>query len=469
MGARSIAHSPEGARERLCRFFLGAYYPALIAVIIFLGYLFSIEVFTFLPVAGLAAAGAILTGSARPFIIFATAFLFQMSPEHSPGFQSGFSDYYFTEWRLPLLILSFGFVAAGVVTLIVKKGLYRGISFKKIPLLAPAIGLSFAFLLNGAFSSGWSAAGLGFGACQVLIYLILFLFFFLALRGECAEELAKYFAYVSAVVALLLLAEIALPYIRLGGIPEKEQMLLGWGIWNTAGVSITVLIPMCFLGAVRSERFSWCYFAVAIAALIGAVMTQSRNALLIGALVFAVCVLVCCFVGRYKKAYRVICAAGAVCVLVGAVVLGDRLSELLSSFFADNGRYTLWQIGIDNFLKAPLFGVGFYSFVSDTFTSTTFLPDMAHCTPIEILSAMGAFGIAAYLVYRVFSLMPLFRRPDTTKLMLALSIIAMLLGGLLDNFVFYFLPALHYSVALAILQLCENDDVKECAKPSGKE
>lgn len=452
MGVFSEIVSPE-RREKLSAFFLGPYYPILQAIIIFVGHAFAFETFSFPSVALLASAGALVTGSAKPFIMFAAAFLFQLSPQHSPGYQSGFSDYYFTEWRLPIAIISFLLVGVGVAFLVVKGRLYKEITFKKMPLLLPALGLGAAFLLNGAFSSGWSFADVGFGACQVLIYVALYVFFYASLRRENLSELVRYFAYVSSVITLLLFAEIILPYIRHMGIPAKEEMVFGWGIWNTAGACINALVPMCFLGFIKSERFCWYYLSVGVLGFVGAALTQSRNALLIGAVLFAVCMLVLCFKGRYKKAFRITLVVGALCIFAGALVLRDKVGELMGIFFADNGRFTLWQIGIENFLEAPLFGKGFYSFTSETFVSSAFLPDMAHNTVIQILSAMGIFGLAAYLCYRVLSLMPLIRKPDSTKLLLTLSMSAMLLGGLLDNFVFYFLSPLHYTVALVILQL----------------
>lgn len=452
----------DSTNEALLKFFSGLYYPPVMAVIIFLGHLLSIEVFTFIPVALLTAVGMIVANSIKPLMIFAVAFLFQMAKEHSPGYQSGFSDYYFTEWRLPLVIIAFCFVAVGMGVYFIRNRLYRGISFGKIPLLAPALALSAAFLLNGAFSDGWSAANPGFGGCQVLMYLFLFLFLYQALRHESAEDTAAYFAYVSAVTAMLLVSEVALVYLRCyidsGSLPAKEEIVFGWGIWNTAGVSLTVLIPMCFLGVIKSRRFSWLYFAAAALTLAGAALTQSRNALLVGLLIFAVCAVSCCFVSRYKNTFTILCAGGVMCLLIANVIFEDKLAELLPLLFADNGRFELWQIGIDNFRDAPIFGKGFYSFTSETFVSTAFLPDMAHCTPIEILSAMGIFGILAYGVYRVFSLLPLFRRPNSTKLMLALSMLALLIGGLVDNFVFYFMTVIHYSFALALLQCCGADD-----------
>jgi O-antigen ligase len=210
---------------------------------------------------------------------------------------------------------------------------------------------------------------------------------------------------------------------------------------------------MCFLGVMKS-RFSWVYFSVATLAYIAAVMTLSRNALLVGGIAYCACAVASCFIGRYKKVYRIIVSVGAFAVAVGAILLWDRIAVLLSDFlergFSDNGRYELWKTGIDNFLISPLFGTGFFQYVSDTFVSATFVPKLAHQTFIQLLSCMGIFGLAAYFYYRVASLIPFVKRPNVDKSMLLASVAVMLSMSLIDNFIFRFLHVIHYSIALAI-------------------
>ena len=77
-------------------------------------------------------------------------------------------------------------------------------------------------------------------------------------------------------------------------------------------------------------------------------------------------------------------------------------------------------------------------------------PAMAHNTILEIMSALGIFGIAAYSLYRIASLIPLFKRPTTKKTMLYLGIIVILLSSMLDNFVFDIYPMFYSVIALSI-------------------
>ena len=120
----------------------------------------------------------------------------------------------------------------------------------------------------------------------------------------------------------------------------------------------------------------------------------------------------------------------------------------MSRGFSDNGRFELWAQGIEGFLFAPIFGQGFFTSVSD---SADFLPTMVHQTFIQILSAMGIFGLLAYLYYRVSSVLPLFKRPSIEGTMLALSVGVLLGESLLDNFIFYFIPIILYSLLMAVI------------------
>ena len=77
-------------------------------------------------------------------------------------------------------------------------------------------------------------------------------------------------------------------------------------------------------------------------------------------------------------------------------------------------------------------------------------PIMAHNTFFELLGAMGIFGLVAYSVYRISSLKPFLNRPTVEKTMLGLSMLTIILGSLIDNFVFYCHQMLYYPVAAAL-------------------
>ena len=445
----------EGLLSRLESFFMGRVYPAIVCLLVLVGHVFGIELWLSIPNVLLLALALYVSRSVRPFIVFACTFIFSVSVQNGPGTPS-YSDYYFTGYRLPIVIILFVIIFGSMAFFAVKNKIFRGISLTRTPLLLPLLVLSAAFLLNGAFSASWDVADLLMGVGEALIYTVLFLFFYFGIRGERREELIDYFIYVSALIAIMLILQCGALLVTSDGIIKdgsivKEEVLLGWGIWNTVGVCLAVLIPVLFLGYMQKKN-GWLYILLALATLATAALTQSRNAILFGGIVFVICLVISLAVGKRRLESVVLLGGLLVLAGLGDAILGGRLSgllaDVLSRGFADNGRFELWREGTSAFLSAPIFGSGFFTTVSD---SAEFFPWMAHQTFVQLLASMGIFGLLAYLYYRVMTVVPLIRRPRLDTVMLALSVGVLLAESLLDNFIFYFIPVIYYSIALAII------------------
>jgi hypothetical protein len=148
----------------------------------------------------------------------------------------------------------------------------------------------------------------------------------------------------------------------------KDSINLGWGVSNPIGMSLTVLIPL-LVYASKHMRGGWVYFLVACCAYFSSILTLSRNTWIFGTLTFIVSLCLACFVGKRKLFYRialplVICAAGFVAYLCREQIL-SLFSMLINQGFSDSGRFELWRVGFENFLKYPVFGKGFFSFLYD--------------------------------------------------------------------------------------------------------
>jgi O-antigen ligase len=185
-------------------------------------------------------------------------------------------------------------------------------------------------------------------------------------------------------------------------------------------------------------------------------MTLSRNTLIFATLVTAVSLILGCFVGKSKVLFRIFVPIAVLCFIGVTVYFWDELILLLADIiergFSDNGRFRIWRRGFENFKESPIFGKGFFTYGNQNHDDTAnFLPFMAHNTVIELLSALGVFGLYAYGYYRFSSLKPLFKRPRYEIVYIYLSIIVVLLMSLLDNFVFYIYTMFYYSVMLALV------------------
>ncbi len=450
------------------KFYMSDKYPMLICALVAIGSIFGIEFYLGILHTLLIFGAFVFSKSIRPVVISLLTYVMQLSVPHSP-FYPNYSDYYYTGWRLPAFIGIVALTAAGAVIFIINNRLYKKVSFKKTPLLLPLIFLSTAFLLNGAFSGRWQLDGTVFGFANAVVYLFVFLIIYHGFSDdESSGELAKYFAYISMLIALVISAELIAHFITadnifVDGSINKVAVALGWGIWNLIGVSLSVLIPVIFYG-MHTNKYPWLYFAVATLAYIMAVLTMSRNALVFATLAYAACVIISCFVGEQKKAFRIIIIAGVIGAFILTIVLWDKIYALLGDYFSrglsDNGRFALWSAALDNFLEAPIFGKGFYGLEVDDSMLTSFGPlaKQAHNTVFQLLSATGIVGLASYAYYRYSSLEPIFRRPSLMKSMMAMSVAVLLLGSLLDNFIFNIYPMFHYTVALVIIHKAKEEN-----------
>ena len=164
-------------REIYSRFYLGVWYPTFVGVLVFLGHAFAIELYLCALSVLVTSLGLVLTLRARPLVFFVISFVYQVSRKNAPGIPEP-SDYYFTSWRLAVLILliviflgAFSFYAARVRLFSLK-------NLRRVPLLIPLGVLSLAFITNGLFSGKDSTDSLVFGIMEALCYTVLFIVFY---------------------------------------------------------------------------------------------------------------------------------------------------------------------------------------------------------------------------------------------------------------------------------------------------
>ena len=461
-----MSNTEESRMERISkgpqRFFLSPFYPPLVCLFVFLGHAFGLEVIFCTLNVLFASAALLFSHTARPVITFVVTFVYQISRTYSPGMPNK-SDYYFTSWRLPLVFVLGAVLLCSVVVFSVRERIFRDAKMLRRPAFIGLIVFALALAMNGAFSEKWTFGGTVYGLCVAASLFLIFVFFYYGMRREKPRELAEYFCYSSLLAAVMLMLELAWCYIDLD-IVTKDNILLGWGVSNTMGVGLTVLIPTALLGAVRASK-RWMrpvYLTVAVALLVAVYYTESRNALLSAVLIVFLSVLALVLHSRRRRLFGALFLGVIAIGVAVALVYREPIAVKLEEFFWDNGRFRLWEHGIENFRSAPIFGVGFYGYEIHTFFTADFLPTMAHNTVVQLLSSGGIFALLAYIFYRVTTVIPVFRHPELSRTMIALSALAMLTESMLDNFIFYFIPVLHYSIAVAIIFiLCEQSQAEK--------
>jgi len=444
----------EEIKGSLADFFMGSLYPIVVAAFTVLAYVTSTEVIVNVVNLGLVSLALFVTRSIRPLIPVFISYLYQFSPETSIVSAEGLS-WLLSGWRLLLYILSFSLLFFAIGYNFYKHGLLRRAELGKTPYPLAALILSVAFLLNGVFSEEASLASLGYGFANILTFFVFFYLFYFGLKNEDGESLCSYFAYCSAICGLVVTVNLFVYIVVSGefmvdGVFVREIFQVGFGNVNTVGQNLAVLIPMTLYGAVKN-RCPWFYIVSSIVCMCGIAVTLSRNAWIFGTLAFVASFIIGAIFGRRRRLFRILLLIGSLAVLSIAVIFGREIYELFKvNFdrgFDDNGRFNLWIYGLNEFFESPIFGKGFYGL--HPYEEFGF-PIMVHNTPIQLLACMGVVGLLAYAYYRYETLKPFFYRPSLEKAMLGISLLVVILGSLLDNFLFYIPHMLYYPIVLAI-------------------
>ena len=450
-------------------FFLGYYYPVVVIALTFISHVTSLE-WLFCALILIPTFFAVLFyDSIVPLITPACCLAMHVARDNINGAVNPASpDFYLGDGGVVFLVLMIILIVGSIGTFFFlrwRRGFFKGLKLRDIPLLLPSALLSLALLLNGVFAEGYTAKNLFVGFFEVLTLFFFFYVFYLGLRGEKYEALLDKFCYISALVALLLTLEVGWlyltdPNILASGSIDKQFIVFGWGCSNNAGSMLGVAIPACFLGLMRKPKHAWFYLTIATLAGIASIATLSRNALLIVTAIYIISFAITMFFGGAKKFSRIAFPIVMAVIVIILVAQSESIRLVFADYFNkgmnDNGRYVLWDLAIPAFLSAPIFGRGFFGLEYSS-AMTAFIPGMLHCTPFQLIAATGIFGFGSYLYYRVMTVIRLFRRPTVAKFMLALCVSVIIVGSLLDNFIFYMQQMIHPSIALAFMYLADEN------------
>ena len=454
--AASTVAAVQSKVPALAAFFEGKLYPILIGILVFLGHTTKLEFWFNFPVMLSATLALVICDSIRGFLPGMLMMLYQITYEH------GFSDYYFTPPVFVVLVIMVVLMGLCFVYFFIKH-VAPMIKWHS-PLLFPLAILSVFLLTNGLFSGEWRINNLYYSMLQVLAYPIMFYALLYGMKSKDREETMEYVTLIASVVALVVAGELAVLYISgaviVDGNIVKENVHLGWGMWNPIGFTLTALIPLIMRGAIVGKHRT-VYLVIAFIVWGGAILSMSRNAQLFSTLTVAACVVIGAFSGKRKLLFRILLATGVLGVLCVAVLFWDKLLPLAEKFLYDNGRFDLWKSAITNFTEAPIFGKGFYGFGQDN-VFASFLPWLAHNTVLTMLSATGILGTLAYLFYRVCTARIFFKNMSLDKLMLLLPILVTLGMSLIDNYTFHVYTTFIYSLCLAVaFEIGEGKDAEE--------
>jgi len=266
-----------------------------------------------------------------------------------------------------------------------------------------------SFLLSGLFCEGADRAEgvifiLAFGGGAFLAY-----FFFV---NSVTKPDNSYFAKIFLFVGIIMILELFVFYVGYEDysilVIEKEDLDLGWGISNNIGAILLLTSAMTFYLAYKRDRYCWLYSGLAYLQYIAIFFTMSRGSMLCAVVAFP---FLFAYFLKITSRRRMFLITSLVVLGILAVILAFEyeivvgiIERIKGQWNYSSGRDLLYLEALDDFTKAPIFGVGI------KFSHATGALHWYHNTPLQFLASAGIVGILAYAAYSVNKFYTLIRK-----------------------------------------------------------
>ncbi len=443
----------------LFKFLNGWAYPFIYALFVLVSSLLGLEIIVYFVTVLIVVLVCFFLQDSRPIIPPAVLIIYSTSWKHTPQPPVN-SDFYFSGPVLILIgILSFITLSAFIYRMCAAK---PEKNFFKTPtrLKSGLLMLAAAFLFNGVFSSTYDILDLSFGALIAASFLALFVFFYNTTNWD--KKTGMYFAVSVALAAMIICIQILYALLfrdvwNSDGSINKDWMIAGWGMSNNFGGMLAMFLPVFFYLAYKWKH-GWFFYLLSFFAAGCIAFTLSRTSLLTAAVIILVgAVSLSVIKNPQRKIIRMINFLIVGGMVVFSFVFREKIFSVFSTIFErgfdDSNRFAIWAYGIEEFIKAPFFGAGFYIKFYEDFgfdIANWFFPDMYHNILVQILASCGIIGMLAYL-FHLAQVLNLFLAKPTAERVLYFAIILSISGAsLLDNHIFHVFPALIYSISLVL-------------------
>lgn len=336
---------------------------------------------------------------------------------------------------------------------------------------------SFALVFSGAFSGHWGKRTVLFAVTEIVAFSIVYFYFYFAVNWKNVPKhyAMTLFLAIGASMTIEMIGCYFLPGAVVDGVVHRGALYTGWGIYNNVGCVMVLCLPAPFYFAVKRKE-GWIFSLLGIAFFLSVLLTQSRNAMILGTALFCVCCAVVLIKTKGWERWKSLIAYGAfaLVMLITGLTLRERIAKLYDAIgdvgFDDALRFDTYRACWKRFLEAPWFGSGFYYTPGTVLQASTgmwttmegagetgFIPPRAHNTLFQLLASGGIFLLLSYLFHRVQTGILFYRHPTTEKTIASLCVIGLLLTSLLDCHLFNFGPGLMYS---ALLVFAEGDNLR---------
>lgn len=430
------------------------YYLIACALLVFISHTFGLELLGIISVGLSASLGLLLSHNLNFVLGPALMIFFNLSEKNS---FDGKGKFYEPKSILTVVIIAVIFLICLIVHFIFNRNKYSLKTAIKSPLFYGVLLLSVSFLFNNLLSKErffWK--DLGFSIALVIAYLGVFLLLYVGL--EFNEKTKNKIIVTLFVASLLVTFEFYSLFITgqiqfADGEIVKESIRTGWGIWNTMGCYLSMLLPIHFYLATFIKKYGFIFYGTGLISYLAIVLSLSRSSLLAGTFVLGISVIMCCLFGENKKVNRIITSALFAIAIVGVILLWDKIASILGDYLRrgldDNGRFEIYATGWKKFLSHPIFGCGFYN---AHHINEFGLPFGYHNTIVQMMASCGIIGLLSYLYHRYQTVVLFIKQRCAKNLYLALCICALLITSLLDIHMFSLYPTLYYMLILITVE-----------------
>ena len=443
--------------NRIVRFFDGKIYPAAYALLVLISSLFGLEFFLYAVTVAIVVFTSLFSEDTKPILVPLILVVYSTSWKHTPQPPYGSAFFNTPSVLIGISVLGAVAVAAMLFRLIV----FRVREGRRLYLSAGFAALSAVFILNGAASAEFVGKDLPFGILIAVSFAAVYFYLTFTLRAD--RSLGQYCAYAVALASAVIFLQLMYVLFALGafrgGSIDKNLVIAGWGMSNNVGGMLAMFLPATLYFAYKSEKNGLLFYLSAFVQFFGVCLTQSRSSVLVGGTILvAAAVLLSVIPSPHRKYFCICNIAVLVLAAAGCVLFFDTIRNIFSVMFdrgfSDSNRFAIWKNGLKNFMKAPLFGVGFYApFYVDINIENWIFPDMYHNIFVQILASCGFAGMLAY-AYHLAQVFCLALRKPTAERLFFLGIFLLISGtSMLDNHIFHVFPALVYSLVLLLWDL----------------
>lgn len=341
-------------------------------------------------------------------------------------------------------------------------------SLKKPQLLYGFAFLGLSFVLGGLFTKGYDLHDIFIGFLEIIGFSFVYFYFFFTVdwskvnKTYCIKLLMGFGIVMSFEVLGVIYHS---GFLTSEGNFNRGLLYTGWGTYNNLGGMVVIALCAPFYFACTKKN-GFLYLLVATLFALFILLSQSRNSILCGGIIYLICLGIIIKKRTGKERFYIIVTFITLLILGGIILILnlDRIKELFNSLIQagsdDSGRFEIYKNGLIQFKDSFIFGKSFNAceaFQWGQHSENPIFPARYHNTYVQILASCGSIGMIAYLYHRYQTLKLYFKEINTEKIFLGICIFSLILISVLDCHLFNIGPALIYGGVL----LCTEKLPKE--------